>query len=75
MFKKTRRILSALALLMVLALTVFSVSACGEAPDPGCTEHTDSNCDTKCDICQADVQIGHVDKNGDGVCEIRFVRK
>lgn len=69
MLKRSRQILSVLLILALIALTVFAVSACGEDPAPECTDHSDSNCDNKCDICQADVQIGHVDKNGDGVCE------
>ena len=69
MLKRSRQILSVLLILALIALTVFAVSACGEDPTPECTDHSDSNCDNKCDICQADVQIGHVDKNGDGVCE------
>ncbi len=69
MLKRTRQILSVLLVLALLALTVFAVSACGEEPDPGCTEHTDGNCDNKCDTCQTDVQIGHTDKNDDGLCD------
>ncbi len=68
MLRRTKKLLSILAILSLLALTVFAVSACSE-PEVVCEDHTDSNCDNKCDTCQADVQIGHVDKNGDGVCE------
>ena len=67
--KRSRQILSMLLVLALLAITVFAIASCGETPDPGCTEHTDKNCDNKCDTCQADVQIGHVDKNDDGVCD------
>ncbi len=64
-----KQILCVLAIILMLAMTVFAVVSCGEEPAPECTDHVDANCDNKCDNCQADVQIGHVDKNGDGICE------
>ncbi len=64
--KRSKRILSVIAILVLLAMTVLAVSACGGAE---CEEHIDNDCDNKCDNCQADVQIGHVDKNGDGKCD------
>lgn len=69
MLKRSRQIISVLLVLLLLAVTVFAVSACGEDPAPECTDHVDSNCDNKCDSCQADVQIGHTDKNNDGICD------
>ena len=69
MLKRSRQIISVLLVLLLLAVTVFAVSACGEDPTPECTDHVDSNCDNKCDSCQADVQIGHTDKNDDGICD------
>ena len=68
--KRSRRIFSVLALLVLLCMTVFVVSACGEdVPEPECTDHIDNNCDDKCDTCQADVQLGHTDSNDDGKCD------
>ena len=67
MLKGLKRLLSVFAVLTLVALTLFSVTACGD--EDVCTEHTDGNCDNKCDTCQADVQIGHIDRNEDGVCE------
>ena len=69
MLKRSRQIISVLLVLLLLAVTVFAVSACVEDPAPECTDHVDGNCDNKCDNCQADVQIGHTDKNDDGICD------
>lgn len=57
--KKIKRMLTLLLAFSLLVSVMLPLTACGdEEPQDGCTAHTDSNADGKCDNCDAEVSSG-----------------